>query len=123
MLLLIHPLANCIFIVFFFHSRPFPKSFQFILAFLFTVMEINRDPKLLPNFTLGIHLCQDFLFENDIYLNTIMLTSGQHTVIPNYKCRRRPLMTVIGGLRSDLSINIANFLGIYKIPQVRKKYI
>nr|XP_056722763.1 vomeronasal type-2 receptor 26-like [Euleptes europaea] len=96
----------------------FPKSFQFILAFLFTIQEINKDRRLLPNFTLGIHLCQDFLYANNIYLSTIRLTSGQRKMIPNYNCRRRPLMAVTGGRRSDLSINIADFLGIYKIPQI-----
>ncbi|XP_077169531.1 vomeronasal type-2 receptor 26-like [Paroedura picta] len=101
-----------------FEAWAFPKSFQFILAFLFTVMEINRDPTLLPNFTLGIHLTQDFLLAKNIYLNSIILTSSQHAVTPNYNCRKRPLMAVIGSLRSDLSISTANFLGIYKIPQI-----
>ncbi|XP_054849803.1 vomeronasal type-2 receptor 26-like [Eublepharis macularius] len=101
-----------------FDAWPFTKTFQFILAFLFTIQEINKDPKLLPNFTLGIHLTQDCFYSEFIYLSTVRLTSGSDKVIPNYSCSRRPLMGVIGSLRSDLSIHIADLLGIYKIPQI-----
>ncbi|XP_053120532.1 vomeronasal type-2 receptor 26-like [Hemicordylus capensis] len=96
----------------------FPKKFQYLLAFLFTVQEINKHPTLLPNLTLGIYICQDFLYEQTVYLNAISLSSGKNKVIPNYNCERKWLLSIIGTLRSDLSINTANFLGIYKIPQI-----
>uniref|UniRef100_H9GSG1 G-protein coupled receptors family 3 profile domain-containing protein n=1 Tax=Anolis carolinensis TaxID=28377 RepID=H9GSG1_ANOCA len=101
-----------------FHSSLLPKTFQYLLAFLFTIQEINKDVTLLPNLTLGISMSQDFLFPKLTYLDSICLSSGKKSGIPNYNCIRKQLISILGGLRSDITISIANVLGIYKIPQV-----
>ncbi|XP_042329627.1 vomeronasal type-2 receptor 26-like [Sceloporus undulatus] len=44
--------------------------------------------------------------------------SGKNSKLPNYNCDRKWLISLIGGLRSDITIIIANFLKIYKIPQI-----
>ncbi|XP_053460755.1 vomeronasal type-2 receptor 26-like [Nycticebus coucang] len=50
---------------------------------------------------------------------TIYLVSGHKYPIPNYNCQASPsLAAVIGATRSAVSIPMARYLGLYKIPQV-----
>nr|XP_056720642.1 vomeronasal type-2 receptor 26-like [Euleptes europaea] len=51
--------------------------------------------------------------------NTLKLLSTQERIIPNYNCNNQMnLVAVIGGLDSEISLQISNILGIYKIPQI-----
>uniref|UniRef100_A0ABM5GQ59 Vomeronasal type-2 receptor 26-like n=1 Tax=Pogona vitticeps TaxID=103695 RepID=A0ABM5GQ59_9SAUR len=95
-----------------------PKNYQLVLAFVFALDEINRNDKLLPNTSLG----------SKIYDNTFNLLRTSETTVdllftgqgnpPNYKCTwKEKLVAAIGGLTSQNSIQIANILNIYKIPQ------
>ncbi|XP_063003389.1 vomeronasal type-2 receptor 26-like [Elgaria multicarinata webbii] len=98
------------------------KNYQHFLALVFAITEINMDPTLLPNTTLGFRLYQHldvFRVMHEICLS-LLSTRGQ--VVPNYKCDRQDqLLSVIGGLDSTSSREIASLMGIYKIPQGGEK--
>ncbi|XP_033026902.1 vomeronasal type-2 receptor 26-like isoform X2 [Lacerta agilis] len=98
--------------------RAVPKNYQHVLAFLFAVKEVNDDPKVLPNVSLGFHIYDSYFNAKMTYQNTLNVLFNLKKIIPNYSCdTEKNLIAVIGGLDSETSFYIANFLSIYKIPQ------
>ncbi|XP_062993049.1 vomeronasal type-2 receptor 26-like [Elgaria multicarinata webbii] len=95
------------------------KNYQYVLAFAFAIDEVNKNAKLLPNVTLGSMIYDNAFSAGRAYWATLdLLFTAQGNPL-NYICGRekRPL-AVIGGLTSQNSIQMANILSIYKIPQV-----
>ncbi|XP_063003386.1 vomeronasal type-2 receptor 26-like, partial [Elgaria multicarinata webbii] len=94
------------------------KYYQHILAFVFAIKELNKDPALLPNTTLGFHIYDHSGIMRRIHLNSLSLLSTRGQMVPNYKCDRKDqLLSIIGSLDSKSSREIASLMGIYKIPQ------
>ncbi|XP_066485973.1 vomeronasal type-2 receptor 26-like [Tiliqua scincoides] len=93
---------------------------------MFTIHEINNNPKLLPNNTLGFHI-YDNMFDSAITYETLfnLLFKDQRTTsqdsflfIPNYKCgRSSDVISVFGGYTSDSAMQMATILSPYRIPQ------
>lgn len=96
-----------------------PKNYQHVLALVFAVKEINENPAILPNVSLGFHICDYYYNAKITYQNTLNLLFTRKTITPNYKCDvQKNLITVIGGLESETSLHMSNILSIYKVPQV-----
>ncbi|XP_066486232.1 vomeronasal type-2 receptor 26-like [Tiliqua scincoides] len=95
------------------------KYYQHILALAFAVQNINKDPQILPNITLGFNILNSYLIARMTYKATLSLPSSQHRFIPNYRCdSQNNLIAVIGGLMFETSAIVATILPTYKIPQV-----
>ncbi|KAM5291885.1 vomeronasal type-2 receptor 116-like [Ctenodactylus gundi] len=94
------------------------SSYQNFLAFVFAIEEVNNNPHLLPNVSLG------YEFHNFIHSHWSMLESsfilltGQDE-IPNYTCGRdsRPVV-VLTGAPWATSAQIGPLLELYRFPQV-----
>ncbi|XP_042329794.1 vomeronasal type-2 receptor 26-like [Sceloporus undulatus] len=95
------------------------KFFQHILALAFAVNEINEDPKILPNVTLGFHIYDSCSSAKLTYRVILDLLFKSQAFIPNYRCGiQSHLIGVIGGFDSEISSCVADILGLYKTPQV-----
>ncbi|XP_063158536.1 vomeronasal type-2 receptor 26-like [Candoia aspera] len=96
-----------------------PKYYQNIVALAFTVKEINKNPQILSNVTLGFHIYDSHFNAQKTYHATMLLIYKMKSFAPNYICgMQNDLTAVIGGLDSKTSIDIANLLDIYKVPQL-----
>ncbi|XP_023354496.2 vomeronasal type-2 receptor 26-like [Sarcophilus harrisii] len=95
------------------------KNYQQHITPLFTVNEINGDPNLLPNISLGIHLYNTYSNEERILESSLELLSGLEQFIPNYNCREQEkIVAVIGGATSALSLQMGTLLDLYHFPQI-----
>ncbi|XP_033024113.1 vomeronasal type-2 receptor 26-like [Lacerta agilis] len=95
------------------------KFYQHILALVFAVEEINEEPNILLNVTLGFHIYDSYSDPRMTYHNTQDLLFNSHNFVPNYKCGiQKNVIGVIGGLSAETSSNMADISGLYKIPQM-----
>ncbi|XP_034957715.1 vomeronasal type-2 receptor 26-like [Zootoca vivipara] len=95
------------------------KFYQHILALTFAVKEINENPKILPNITLGFHIYDSYHDARMTYRATLDLLFKSQRFVPNYKCdTQKNLMAIIGGLSSDTSFHMRDNIGLFKIPQL-----
>ncbi|XP_054849993.1 vomeronasal type-2 receptor 26-like [Eublepharis macularius] len=95
------------------------KKYQHILAQAFAINEINENPSILPNITLGLHILNSYYVTRMTYKAMLSLLSTPQKFVPNFKCDvQKNLIAVIGGLFSETSANMATILSIYKTPQL-----
>ncbi|XP_015268955.1 PREDICTED: vomeronasal type-2 receptor 26-like [Gekko japonicus] len=95
------------------------KYYQHVLALVFAVDEINHNPKILPNATLGFHICDSYDNVQMTYCTTLHLLFQSSRYFPNYECGiQKNIMTVIGGLSLEISFHMADILALYKLPQL-----
>ncbi|XP_078234874.1 vomeronasal type-2 receptor 26-like [Pogona vitticeps] len=93
------------------------KHYQHALSLVFAIHETNNNPRLLNNITLGMY-AYDNLFDPKTTYETILdLLSAQEKNIPNYRCDAKNVWSVIGGLTVENSLQMADILNNYKIPQ------
>nr|XP_028569837.1 vomeronasal type-2 receptor 26-like [Podarcis muralis] len=100
---------------------PVPKNYQHILALVFAIDELNEDPALLPNITLGFRIYDDKENVRRIFQDSLSQLSTRGKLVPNYKCDRQDkLVSIIGSLDIKASRQMASILGTHKIPQTNR---
>ncbi|XP_039180249.1 vomeronasal type-2 receptor 26-like [Crotalus tigris] len=97
----------------------FTQNYQHILALVFAVKELNGNPQILPNVSLGFHILNSYFLARGTFLASMELLSTQDKFTPNYKCDiQNRIVGVIGGPTSEVCLHMTNILSTYKIPQI-----
>ncbi|XP_048196596.1 vomeronasal type-2 receptor 116-like [Perognathus longimembris pacificus] len=98
-------------------QTPIFKDYHFVLALVFAIEEINKNPFLLNNLTLGFDI-YDVQFRGWIvFKNTFIWLFGKYES-PNYSCMRyNKSIAAITGPSVITSDNIGTLLGLYRFPQ------
>ncbi|XP_031754152.1 extracellular calcium-sensing receptor [Xenopus tropicalis] len=95
------------------------QYYQSMRALIFAVEEINANPKLLPNITLGFQVIDSCNNLRPTAQGTLSMLSGGKEVIPNFHCRKEATLAgIIGDTGSTRSILMAHILGLYRYPQI-----
>ncbi|XP_031817575.1 vomeronasal type-2 receptor 26-like [Sarcophilus harrisii] len=86
---------------------------------MFAIEEINSNPNLLPNISLGFHIYNAYHNDERTLESSLMWLSGQGQTVPNYSCeRQRKSVVVIGGATSETTFSMGTLLELYKLPQI-----
>lgn len=95
------------------------KNYQCYLAFIFAIEEINRNPHLLPNTSLGFDLYHVQRGEWDFLSYVFHMLTEMGRIIPNYTCRmENKTVALLTGPSWKTSAHIGRLLNLYKYPQV-----
>ncbi|XP_051005353.1 vomeronasal type-2 receptor 116-like [Acomys russatus] len=102
-----------------FHIKYNFKNYQFVLALLFAIEEINRNPHLLPNTTLGFDLYNISFTEKSVLLGAFVWLTRKRIPLANYDCGKKRMSPVaLTGTSWATSAHIGSLLQLYKIPQL-----
>ncbi|XP_072263036.1 vomeronasal type-2 receptor 26-like [Pyxicephalus adspersus] len=86
---------------------------------IFAVDEINKDPNLLPNDTLGYHIFDTCGDPKRSLGYVLQILSGEKMEVPNYSCRDYgEVAGFIGDTTFHTSHAMAQLLSLYQYPQV-----
>ncbi|XP_078525645.1 vomeronasal type-2 receptor 26-like isoform X2 [Lissotriton helveticus] len=86
---------------------------------VFAIEEINKNPILLPNITLGFQIFDSCTILQRALKGALWILTRQDEPVPNYRCQRGlPHAAIIGDAGSTRSIALARILGLYRYPQV-----
>ncbi|XP_016319394.1 extracellular calcium-sensing receptor-like [Sinocyclocheilus anshuiensis] len=85
----------------------------------FAIDEINKNPNLLPNITLGYHLYDNCVRLGMAFRAAISLISGTEKSFSNLNCTGPPpVVGIVGDPSSTPSIAISSVLGLFRVPIV-----
>ncbi|KTF95367.1 hypothetical protein cypCar_00031724 [Cyprinus carpio] len=95
------------------------EGFQHAQTMAFAIDEINKNPNLLPNITLGYHLYDNCVMLGMAFRAAISLASGTEESFSNLNCTGTPPMVgIVGDASSTPSIAISSVLGLFRVPIV-----
>ncbi|XP_057203619.1 extracellular calcium-sensing receptor-like [Triplophysa rosa] len=94
-------------------------SFQQAQTMVFALQEINKNPSLLPNITLGYYLYDNCVKLGVAFRAATALVSGTEESISNLDCTGPPpVIAIVGDPGSTHSIAISSVLGLFRVPMV-----
>uniref|UniRef100_A0AAY4DPQ7 G-protein coupled receptors family 3 profile domain-containing protein n=1 Tax=Denticeps clupeoides TaxID=299321 RepID=A0AAY4DPQ7_9TELE len=94
-------------------------GFKMALAMAYAVDEINRDPNLLPNVTLGFRIYDNCIKLGVALRAAMALISGKDESLSNLNCSGSPpVLAIVGDSTSTHSIAMSSILGLFHMPMV-----
>ncbi|XP_053575468.1 uncharacterized protein LOC128664684 [Bombina bombina] len=102
--------------------KMFPvENYLQLHAMRFAIEEINNNPELLPNTTLGFKIYDSCALLQRELEGTLWMVTGQNKAIANFQCQEKEQMAaIIGHSISTYSILMAHILGLARYPHVRE---
>ncbi|XP_063297269.1 vomeronasal type-2 receptor 26-like [Pelobates fuscus] len=99
--------------------RPSRRNYVNVLLFIFAIKEINTNPDILQNITLGYHAYDTCLDTRKAVKSVLQILSGPGKIVPNYSCLDRGMLVgFIGDHYSITTLPIAQILGVYGYAQI-----
>ncbi|XP_069889080.1 vomeronasal type-2 receptor 116-like [Dipodomys merriami] len=100
-------------------NKPFIfNTYQFVLALAFAIEEIDENPHILHNLTLGFNICNAHMETWKTFKNPFTSLFGKDN-LPNYSCVRvSKSIAVLTGPSGLLSSQIGILLNLYRFPQL-----
>ncbi|CAJ0964560.1 unnamed protein product [Ranitomeya imitator] len=95
------------------------REYRHLLTFIFAIKDINNNPSILPNITLGYHLYDSCGNVNKVLKDVLQILSGHSVTAPNYSCMDHDNVAgYIGDQGSATTLPMAQLLAIpiVKIP-------
>ncbi|KAM3936957.1 vomeronasal type-2 receptor 26-like [Leptodactylus fuscus] len=97
------------------------EQYKHLLAFIFAVDEINKNPDLLPNTTIGYHIFDTCGSPKKSIKSAIRMLSGKDTEVPNYSCTKGGEVAAFvasSGIQPNSAL--IQFLSLYRFTQMPK---
>nr|XP_042122706.1 vomeronasal type-2 receptor 116-like [Peromyscus maniculatus bairdii] len=95
------------------------KIYELVLSLVFAIEEINRNPHLLPNISLGFDFYNVPYSEKNILMNPLIWLTGLSNPYCNYNCvKERKAAAALTGPSWAKSAHIETLLQLYKFPQL-----
>ncbi|XP_005987414.2 extracellular calcium-sensing receptor-like [Latimeria chalumnae] len=86
---------------------------------IFAIKEVNKNPSLLPNITLGYRILDSCEIPTESLKNALILLNGQDETASNHNCVGYPTVpAIVGDAGSSRSIVISRSIGLFGIPLV-----
>ncbi|PIO40737.1 hypothetical protein AB205_0050570, partial [Aquarana catesbeiana] len=102
-----------------FCMKPLHHYYKKLQMFLFAIDQVNNNPTILPNVTLGYYLYDSCSDPRKAIKSVLQILSGPGETIPNYSCRdHQKLAGFIGDQSSTTTLPIAQILSVYNHVQV-----
>uniref|UniRef100_A0A1A9WYC5 G-protein coupled receptors family 3 profile domain-containing protein n=1 Tax=Glossina brevipalpis TaxID=37001 RepID=A0A1A9WYC5_9MUSC len=113
--------------------KVYNRGVQRLEAMLYAVDRINNDQSILPNITLGVHIldtCSRETYALNQSLQFVRASLNQNLDTSAFECSNNekphlrkdasagPVFGVIGGSYSSVSLQVANLLRLFHIPQI-----
>lgn len=99
-------------------------GFRHAHTMVFAIEDINRNPNLLPNVTLGYSLYDHCATLGVSFRASLSLASGQEEqfAIDDTCVGTPPVLGIVGDSYSTFTIAMSSVIGLYKIPIVSLKH-
>ncbi|XP_063813499.1 vomeronasal type-2 receptor 26-like [Pseudophryne corroboree] len=95
------------------------REYQQLQAFILAIDDINRNPEILPNVTLGYHVYDSCGNIMRVLKDVLQILSGHHVEVPNYSCMESgKLAGYIGDLQSETTNPMAQLLNLFGYTQI-----
>lgn len=99
------------------------REFKFAQTMIFAIDEINQNPAILPNHTLGYKIFNACGMSN-IILSAMVLANGQNEILNESYCTKPDtVVAVLGHSASAPTMGFARIIGRFHIPVVKTLYV